>query len=432
MSITRRIFLRNSAMAAVGTAAIPAFLTRSVMAQTEAARASGKRLVVIFQRGAADGLNVVIPYGDPAYYQLRTSIAIQPKELIDLDGFYGLHPAMASLKPIWDGGHLAAVHACGSPDTTRSHFDAQDYMESGTPGVKSTPDGWLNRALQAERRGVRQPSAFRAIALGTALPRTLEGIVPAVAIGNVRDFSIGSSAPGPATPSWRPAASPVQALAQPSDGFASMYASSVNAVLHGTGGETFEAIRMLKATDPAHYVPANGAAYPKAAFGESMRQIAQLMKADLGVEVAFAEIGGWDTHQNQGAVNGQLANRLREFSDGLSAFWTDLGDQGGDVVVVTMSEFGRTARQNGTGGTDHGHANVMFVMGGPVHGKKIYGRWPGLAPEQLNEGRDLAITTDFRAVLAEATLGTLRSPNLSKIFPSIPFTVNDLPGFLKV
>ena len=433
MSITRRIFLRNSAMAAVGTAAIPTFLTRSVMAQTEAARASGKRLVVIFQRGAADGLNVVIPYGDPAYYQLRTSIAIQPKELIDLDGFYGLHPAMASLKPIWDGGHLAAVHACGSPDTTRSHFDAQDYMESGTPGVKSTPDGWLNRALQAERRGVGQPSAFRAIALGTALPRTLEGIVPAVAIGNVRDFSIGSSAPGQATTSGRPAASPVQAaLAQPSDGFASMYASSVNAVLHGTGGETFEAIRMLKATDPAHYVPANGAAYPKAAFGESMRQIAQLMKADLGVEVAFAEIGGWDTHQNQGAANGQLANRLREFSDGLSAFWTDLGDQGGDVVVVTMSEFGRTARQNGTGGTDHGHANVMFVMGGPVHGKKIYGRWPGLAPEQLNEGRDLAITTDFRAVLAEATLGTLRSPNLSKIFPSIQFTINKLPGFINV
>jgi len=413
MPITRRIFLRNSAMAAVGTAVIPSFLTRAVMAQSEAARASGKRLVVIFQRGAADGLNVVIPHGDPAYYQLRSSIAIQPKELIDLDGFYGLHPAMASLKPVWDRGHLAAIHACGSPDTTRSHFDAQDYMESGTPGVKATSDGWLNRALQSERIGSAQPSAFRAIALGTAVPRTLEGRVPAVAIGNVKDFAIGGSQPGAP------------------DGFASMYASSVNAVLHGTGGETFDAIRMLKSTDPAHYIPANGANYPKAAFGESMKQIAQLMKANLGVEVAFAEIGGWDTHQNQGGANGQLANRLREFSDSLAAFWTDLGDQGGDVVVVTMSEFGRTARQNGTGGTDHGHANVMFVMGGPVRGGKVYGRWPGLGPEQLNEGRDLTVTTDFRAVLAEATLSVMNAPRIGRIFPGISLLESSLPGILK-
>ncbi len=421
MPITRRIFLRNSAMAAVGTAAIPAFLTRAVMAQTDAARASGKRLVVIFQRGAADGLNVVIPHGDPAYYQLRSSIAIQPKELIDLDGFYGLHPSMASLKPVWDRGHLAAVHACGSPDTTRSHFDAQDYMESGTPGVKATTDGWLNRALQSERPGPTPPSAFRAIALGTALPRTLEGIVPAVAIGNVKDFAIGGSTPSNAS-ARQPAAQ---------DGFASMYASSVNAVLHGTGGETFDAIRMLKSTDPTHYVPANRANYPKAAFGDSMKQIAQLMKANLGVEVAFAEIGGWDTHQNQGGANGQLANRLREFSDSLAAFWTDLGDQGGDVIVVTMSEFGRTARQNGTGGTDHGHANVMFVMGGPVRGGKVYGRWPGLSPDQLNEGRDLAITTDFRSVLAEATLAAMKAPRLDRIFPGISITSNSLPGLIK-
>jgi uncharacterized protein (DUF1501 family) len=421
MSITRRIFMRNSAMAAVGTAVIPSFLTRAVIAQAADARAGGKRLVVIFQRGAADGLNVVVPHGDPAYYQLRSSIAIQPKDLIDLDGFYGLHPAMASLKPVWDRGHLAAVHACGSPDSSRSHFDAQDFMESGTPGVKATADGWLNRALQTERRGSAPPSAFRAIALGTAVPRTLEGTVPAVAIGNVKDFNVG------------PGGSVAGMVGQSSapDGFASMYASSVNAVLHGTGGETFEAIRMLKSTDPAHYVPANGANYPKAAFGESMRQIAQLMKANLGVEVAFAEIGGWDTHQNQGGANGQLANRLREFSDSLAAFWVDLGDQGGDVVVVTMSEFGRTARQNGTGGTDHGHANVMFVMGGPVRGGKVYGRWPGLGPEQLNEGRDLAITTDFRAVLAEATLATMRAPRIEQVFPGISIERNTMPGILK-
>ncbi len=417
MSITRRIFLRNGAMAAVGTAALPGFLTRTVTAQAEQARTSGKRLVVIFQRGAADGLNVVIPHGDPAYYQLRTSIAIQPRDLIDLDGFYGLHPAMASLKPIWDRGHLAAVHACGSPDPTRSHFDAQDFMESGTPGIKSTPDGWLNRALQSEPRPTgASPAPFRAVALGTAVPRTLEGVVPAVAMGNVRDFQIGGTLTGE----------------QSSQGFASMYASSVNAVLHGTGGETFDAIRMLKATDPAHYVPAHGAAYPRAAFGESMKQIAQLLKADLGVEVAFAEIGGWDTHQNQGGVNGQLANRLREFSDSLAAFWTDLGDSANEVVVVTMSEFGRTARQNGTGGTDHGHANVMLVLGGPVRGAKVYGRWPGLGPEQLNEGRDLVVTTDFRAVLAEATQAVLRGAHLSRVFPGISLSDNGLPGIVNV
>ena len=426
MPITRRIFMRNSAMAAVGMAAIPSFLTRAVMAQAAEARSQGKRLVVIFQRGAADGLNVVVPHGDPAYYQLRSSIAIQPKELIDLDGFYGLHPAMRSLKPLWDRGHLAAVHACGSPDTTRSHFDAQDYMESGTPGVKSTQDGWLNRALQAERRPVtgRHPSAFRAIALGTAVPRTLAGSVPAIAIGNVKDFAVGA---GPAM-----GAGGMAAGAGASDGFASMYASSVNAVLHGTGGETFDAIRMLKASDPAHYVPTRGANYPGGSFGDSMRQIAQLIKADLGVEVAFAEIGGWDTHQNQGGANGQLANRLREFSDTLAAFWTDLGEQAAETLVVTMSEFGRTARQNGTGGTDHGHANVMFALGGRVRGGKVYGRWPGLGPEQLNEGRDLAVTTDFRTVLAEATTAVLAAPPLGRVFPGISIQKSSFAGMVEV
>ncbi len=418
MPITRRIFMRNSAMAAVGMGVIPSLLTRAVLAQAGAARAQGKRLVVIFQRGAADGLNVVIPHGDPAYYQLRSSIAIQQKELIDLDGFFGLHPAMRSLKPVWDRGHLAAIHACGSPDTTRSHFDAQDYMESGTPGVKSTPDGWLNRALRSERAAPGTPSAFRAIALGTAIPRTLQGTVPAVAISDVKDFAVGAHTAQSASLS-------------PQDGFASMYASSVNAVLHGTGGETFDAIRMLKATDPARYQPGYGASYPRGNFGDSMKQIAQLMKANLGVEVAFAEIGGWDTHQNQGGASGQLANRLREFSDGLAAFWTDLGDQSEDVVVVTMSEFGRTAHQNGTGGTDHGHANVMFVMGGRVQGGKVYGRWPGLGPDQLNEGRDLAVTTDFRAVLAEAALRTLDLPKLQVVFPGIVIHNNKLDGLVK-
>ncbi len=426
MAITRRAFMRGGAMAVIGTAAVPTFLTRAVLAQATTAAAEGKRLVVIFQRGAADGLNIVVPYREKDYYTMRPTIAIQPGQALDLDGFFALHPAMAPLKPLWEKKHLAIVHACGSPDTTRSHFDAQDYMESGTPGIKVTADGWLNRALQAEdlsRRAGNQSafragaqSAFRAVALGGEVPRTLQGKVPAIAIGNIQDFNVGGK---------NPAVVPV------SDSFATMYADSVNAVLHGTGNETFEAIRMLKATNPASYVPANGASYPKGGFGDSMKQIAQMLKANLGVEVAFADIGGWDTHQNQGGANGQLANRLREFSEGLAGFWQDMGDQANDVVVVTMSEFGRTAHQNGSGGTDHGHANAMFVMGGPVRGGKVYGRWPGLAPEQLNEGRDLAITTDFRQVLGEAASRTLGTRNLDVVFPGAGLSQNNFLNILK-
>ena len=411
--VTRRGFMKGGALALVGTSVIPAFLTRSVYAQAGAAAASGKKLVVIFQRGACDGLNVVVPYKEPNYYALRPTIAIAQGDVLDLDGRFGLHPAMASLKPLWDGKHLAAIHAAGSPDPTRSHFDAQDYMESGTPGVKATVDGWLNRALAAEDlRG--QPSPFRAVALSTQVPRTLQGRVPAVAVANLQDFSVGGHG---AT------ATPVATA------FQAMYDESTDAVLHGTGQETFEAVRMLKSADPAKYKPASGANYPNSPFGNSMKQIAQLLKANLGVEAAFADIGGWDTHQNQGAANGQLANRLREFADGLAAFWQDMGDGAEQVTLVTMSEFGRTARQNGTGGTDHGHANVMFVLGGAVKGGKVYGRWPGLADEQLNEGRDLAVTTDFRNVLSEATYKTLGARKLDTVFPGAKVTQADFLHF---
>ncbi len=397
--VTRRAFMRGGAMAVVGTAAIPTFLTRSVMAQATAAQARGKKLVVIFQRGAADGLNVVVPYREPSYYQYRPNIGIPQNAVIDLDGFFGLHPAMGPLKPLWDQKHLAIVHASGSPDPSRSHFDAQDFMESGTPGMKATVDGWLNRALQAEDLACPDcaHTPFRAVALGSEVPRTLEGRIQAVALNNIRDFGVQST----------PAAS----------GFAAMYDESTDSILHGTGQETFAAVKMLKAADPTKYAPAAGANYPGGPFGNSLKQIAQLLKANLGVEAAFADIGGWDTHQNQGNVDGQLAGRLREFSEGLAAFWTDMGDQAGDIVLVSMSEFGRTCRQNGTGGTDHGHANVMFVLGGPVQGGKVYGRWPGLSPEQLYEGRDLAITTDFRQVLGEAAYKTLGARNMEVVFP---------------
>jgi len=397
---TRRVFLRNSALAVVGTAAVPSFLTRAAFGAVDAGTRN-KRLVVIFQRGAADGLNIVVPHGESQYYAMRPSINIPKKSVIDLDGFFGLHPSLAPFQPLWQQRHLAVVHAAGSPDTTRSHFDAQDFMETGTPGVKITEDGWLNRSLR-NLAATQQTSPFRAIALGPSLPRILSGSEPAVAMNNINDFSVGGK-----NPKGSPAA----------NAFEAMYDHSSDTMLHGTGEETFDAVKMLKSADPGKYTPDPNANYPKGRFGDSLRQLAQLIKANLGVQVAFADIGGWDHHVNEGAVEGQLSNVLGDFSQSIAAFWTDLGDLGEDTIVVTMSEFGRTARENGDRGTDHGHANVMFVLGGPVRGGKVYGRWPGLDQSQLYEGRDLALTTDFRQVIGEAVARHMGNKNLQQVFP---------------
>src|SRR5437870_1636965 len=398
---TRRAFLKGSSLAMFGIGAAPSWLARAAYADSSAA--PGKKiLVAIFQRGAADGLNVVVPFGDPRYYELRPTIRIpkpggEPADsAIDLNGFFGLHPSLAPLKPIYDAKALAIVHAAGSPDPTRSHFDAQDYMEAGTPGLKATRDGWLNRALAPHAVPI---SPLRAVALGPSLPRALRGANPAVAVNNIGDFQVKD--------------------AKSSDMFESMYEHSVDTVLNGTGRETFEAVKMLKAIQSASYTPAGGASYPAGKFGQSMQQIARLIKANVGVEVAFADIGGWDTHFNemgQRASQGTLANQLTELGSGLAAFYKDLGDRMADVAVVTMSEFGRTAKENGTRGTDHGHANVMFVMGGGVNGG-IRGEWPGLAQEQLYEGRDLNITTDFRDVLSELVTSHLGNRQVGAVFP---------------
>jgi uncharacterized protein (DUF1501 family) len=404
MCFTRRAFLKSGALAIVATAAIPSFLTRAVFADTNGGKR--KRLVLIFQRGAADGLNIVLPYAEPQYYKLRPNLAVPPPGMangngaLDLDGFFGLHPAMASFQPLWRDKHLAIVHAAGSPDSTRSHFDAQDYMESGTPGVKSTEDGWLNRTLHQQNGAQHDAeSPFRAVAMGTSLPRIMSGSEPAVALNNINEFGVAGRA---------------QASGMLTSTFESMYASSVDTVLHGAAQETFDAVKMLKSADPAKYTPASNAKYPRGRLGDSLRQLAQLMKADLGVEVAFADIGGWDHHVNEAP---QLNNVLREFSQSISAFWYDLGPLAEDTVIVTMSEFGRTARENGNRGTDHGHANVMFVLGGPVRGGRVYGKWPGLEEHQLNEGRDLALTTDFRTVMGEAVGRQMGVRDVSRVFP---------------
>jgi len=409
MSITRRIFLRNSALAVVGTAAVPSFLTRAAFGAVEST--SNKRLVVIFQRGAADGLNIVVPHGESQYYAMRPNINIPRQSALDLDGFFGLHPSLAAFQPLWQQRHLAIVHAAGSPDSTRSHFDAQDFMETGTPGLKATEDGWLNRSLHnlPQQNLPQRNSPFRAIALGPSLPRILSGHEPAVAMNNINDFSVGGR---------NPKGSAV------ANAFEAMYDQSSDSVLHGTGAETFDAVKMLRSADPGKYTPAAGANYPKGRFADSLRQLAQLIKANLGVQVAFADIGGWDHHVNEGAVEGQLANVLGDFSQSLAAFWIDLGDLAEDTLIVTMSEFGRTARENGNRGTDHGHANVMFVLGGPVRGGRVYGRWPGLDQSQLYEGRDLALTTDFRQVIGEAVARHMGNNNLATVFPGF----NNQPG----
>jgi uncharacterized protein (DUF1501 family) len=346
---------------------------------------------------------------------MRPTIAIPRQNVIDLDGFFGLHPSLSSFQQLWKDGHLAIVHAAGSPDITRSHFDAQDYMESGTPGLKSTEDGWLNRALHVASSDKRHESPFRAVAMGGRLPRILAGTEPAVAIDNLSNFGVGGRNPG---------AAPI------ADTFEAMYAQSVDSVLHGTGSETFDAVKMLKSADPERYTPAPGANYPRGQLGQALKQSAQLIKADLGVEVAFADIGGWDTHVNQGNTQGQLAQRLNELSQSVAAFYTDLGSLADSTVLVTMSEFGRTARENGNRGTDHGHANVMFVLGGPVKGGRVYGRWPGLGPDRLYEGRDLALTTDFRRVLGEVVYRHLGNKNLDAVFPSFENNNGDFLNFL--
>jgi uncharacterized protein (DUF1501 family) len=394
------MFFRNSALAMVGVGSAPLWLKRALYA-ADAPSPRKKILVAIFQRGAADGLNIVVPHGEKAYYELRPTIAI-PRPgaadgAVDLDGFFGLHPSLASLKPLFAQGRLAIVDAVGSPDPTRSHFDAQDYMESGTPGLKATDSGWMNRALPREQGKV---SPVRAVALGAVLPRTLQGPEPAISLASIGAFQVKDAA----------------AARQ----FEQMYVDSKDASLAATGRETFEAMAMLQSIQKQQYAPANGAEYPRGRFGDSLKQIAQLIKSDVGVEMAFADVPGWDHHVNevgQRPSEGQLANLLRDYGQAIAAFWQDMGDRMNDVAMVTMSEFGRTAHENGNRGTDHGHANCMFVMGGGVKGGKVYGKWPGLEKEQLYEGRDLALTTDFRDVLGELVSRHMGNPTLDGVFP---------------
>jgi uncharacterized protein (DUF1501 family) len=389
--LTRRSFLRSSAIVLAGAGTAPAWLLRAA-AQGAQGKGRNKILVAIFQRGAADGLNMVVPFFEPRYYQLRPSIAIaqpgKPNGGLDLNGQFALHPVLQPLKAMWDSRQLAIVHAAGSHDPSRSHFDAQEFMECGTPGMKRE-DGWLNRALTPV---VRDSSPVRAIASGAQLPKTLQGSHGAIAVDSLPRFQVADRAGA--------------ALLE------QLYATSMDAQLKAQGQATFDAVKLIESVRTRPYTPSGGAQYV-GDFGQRLQQIARLIKADVGVEVAFADIGGWDHHANE---TGQLTTQLRQFGASLAAFTQDLGDRMEDVVLVTMSEFGRTAAENGNAGTDHGHGNVMMVLGGGVRGGQLYGQWPGLEAEQLYERRDLAVTTDFRDVLGELVSGHL-GQKVDQVFP---------------
>lgn len=419
---TRRMFLKGGGVAlfTLGVTPGPQFLLRA--AEAAPGRQAGKRrktLVTIFQRGAMDGLMAVSPLDDAALKKLRPRLAMSAAKkageegLIDLGVGYGLHPALAPLAPFFAEKRLAIVHAVGSPDPTRSHFDAQDYMESGTPGRKGTPSGWLNRAVGLLGH---DGTPLRSVAMTAALPRSLYGEQPALAVTNLADFKVRL-----------PGASREAAAA--GAGFEALYGETSQDLLRATAGETFEAMGLLSAAEISSYRPAPGATYPASPLGQAMRQIALLIKADVGLEVAFAESSGWDTHVRQGTAAGSFARQARDLAQAIAAFWTDLGSRQDDVVLTTMTEFGRTVRENGSGGTDHGHGSCLFVLGDAVAGGQVHGRLPDLSGKDLYEGRDLPVTTDFRAVFCELAGRHLGVEDDASLFPG--WTGRRLPLFRK-
>jgi uncharacterized protein (DUF1501 family) len=417
MTTSRRNLLKGMGhlgVAGVSSALFPSWMPKLVFSPVRQNNAPGQRdvLVAIFQRGGMDGLNAIVPFGEGAlYYDRRRTIAIpEPgtSELaaIDLDGHFGLHPALAPLKNIWDNNHLAIIHGAGSPDPTRSHFDAMEYMERGTPGVRSTTAGWINRHLMSA--AWQNDSPFRAVGIGAMVQGSLRGPVSALAMRSIVDFHLQGRE---------------DQIAQIQSTLSSLYNVDAPAdMMSAAAGEVFETVDLLSQMADLEYFPANGAEYPESDFGMALRQVAQLIKADVGLEVAAVDIGGWDTHENQGGAEGEFAYLLDNLASSLAAFYTDMGDAMSGVTVVTMSEFGRRVEENASNGTDHGRGNAMMVMGGGAT-SGVYGRWVGLEEDYLDEG-DLAVTTDYRDVLTEILSKRLGNNALDQIFPG--YALNQL------
>ncbi len=404
---TRRAFLKAGGLGlvAMGLGGSPLFLHRTARAAAAPARYRGRKvLVTLFQRGAMDGLMAVTPFTDLHLRTHRPRLAMNAvgdDALIDLDGRFGLHPALAPFKPYFDEGRLAVVHGVGSPDATRSHFDAQDYMETGTPGRKGTASGWLNRAVGLLGHDA---TPFQSVALTPALPRSLYGPAPALAVGNLDDFAL-------------PPSSAMDGAGEAGQSLEALYRQTSQDLLRGAGADTFEAVHVLESVRRQPYRPAGGARYPNSPLGGSLRQIAQLIKADVGLEVAFAESAGWDTHVQQGTARGSFARQAADLAQSIAAFWTDLGALQDQVTLMTMTEFGRTVAENGSGGTDHGRASCLFVLGNAVEGGRVHGSVPALALEHLEDRRDLPVTTDFRAVFSEVAGTHLGIAHDEVLFP---------------
>jgi uncharacterized protein (DUF1501 family) len=412
MTTLRRTFLRSAALS-LAPIAWPAWMPRMSFAPQHSAP-RGDVLVCVFLRGAADALNIVVPHGESEYYRLRPALAIpRPDDrsaradlrAIDLDGFFGLHPALAPLAPAWQDQQLALVHACGAPDESRSHFLAMELMERGVTAAAGPASGWLGRHLASLDTGNSSP--LRAIGLGERAPRSLQGSVPAAALRSIADFHLGGDA---------------QAVVQMQAALAALYGQPEARRAGGSpqpdiGRETLEVLATIEALDPAGYRPAGDARYPETDFGMGLRQVAMLIKAEVGLEVACLDLGGWDTHIAQGGSEGLLAGLLAELAGGLAALHADLHDHPDRPLVLTISEFGRRAQENGGLGTDHGHGGAMLLLGGGVAGGRVHGHWPGLAPEQLVGPGDLAVTTDYRDILGEILQRRLNNPNLAEVFP---------------
>lgn len=406
---SRRIFMKDAALAlfGIGIGGVPTFIARAAgVGKIVQPYKKNKVLVFIFQRGAMDGLMAVTPFTDPFLKAARPTLFMSAakdsadKPLIDLDGRFGMHPGLAAFESLFKEKRLAIVHGMGSPNNTRSHFDAQDYMESGTPFNKGTSSGWLNRAVGLLGH---DGTPFRAVSLTSSMPRSFYGDNETLAISNLQDFALSMKG------------NPAANFAAKS--FEDLYDQTSSSLLNKTGKESFDAVKMLQTTDVKNYQPANGAVYPRSALGNSLKQIAQLIKMNVGMEVAFAESGGWDTHFNQGTVNGTFARNITDFSNSIAALWTDLGSMQDDVTIMTSTEFGRTVKQNGSNGTDHGRASCAFIIGNDVNGGKVHGTMKELSVENLTDGRDLEVTTDFRSIFSEVADKHLLINNDTVLFP---------------
>lgn len=395
-------------MLGIGVGGVPTFIARAAGDEKKTGPYKKKKvLVCIFQRGAMDGLMAVTPFTDAYLKAARPSIFMDAAKsgnnpLIDLDGRFGLHPAMKSFEPYFKDKRLAIVHGMGSPNNTRSHFDAQDYMESGTPFNKGTSSGWLNRAVGL--LGHEAATPFQAVSLTSSLPKSFYGDNPTMAISNLQDFAIQMRG--------NPLGANMAAKS-----FEELYDQTSSALLNKAGKESFDAVKLLQKTDTKNYKPANNAVYPTSQLGNALKQIAQLIKMDVGMEVAFTESGGWDTHFNQGTDTGIFARNVNDLSSSITALWTDLDAYQDDVTIMTMTEFGRTVKQNGTGGTDHGRGSCMFILGNDINGGIVHNKMQPLALENLEDGRDVPVTTDFRSIFSAVADGHLKLQNDKVLFP---------------